>query len=235
MQGRHAAVFFALALASALALANPCVKGREGDAHACLRFSPSAQREAADHGLRLGAPFQVNRQVLLKRGWVPDERSPDDDAAAALEDRDMACGSGWDAVCQAAFRKDGRTLLLTLSAVNNGLPLVGVETGEHDSPNTDFTMTLTTASFIVRIAINCAEGNVSCDDVTYLGTSRKTGNSIRLRGKTMHGMCADGVTPCRFLGYEFRNGRTHYRVLDAGVLSVVQGNKVLLEERGSWK
>jgi hypothetical protein len=33
----------------------------------------------------------------------------------------------------------------------------------------------------------------------------KTGQSIRLTGKTIHTTNAPGVTPGRFLGYEFRN------------------------------
>jgi hypothetical protein len=95
--------------------------------------------------------------------------------------------------------------------------------------------TLTTPSFIIEIQQNCAEGNVTCDNVTYIGTNRKTGKSIRLRGRTKHSVCADGVTPCGFQGYEFRNGATYYRVLAEGDLLVMQGKKVLLEEKGSWE
>ena len=95
--------------------------------------------------------------------------------------------------------------------------------------------TLTTPSFKVEIKVNCAEGNVTCDDITYVGTSKKTGKSIKLRGKTMHTTCADGVTPCRFLGYEFRNGKTYYQVLDDGTLQVIQNNKTLLSEKGEWQ
>lgn len=95
--------------------------------------------------------------------------------------------------------------------------------------------TLTTPTFVVQIQINCAEGNVTCDDVTYVGTNRKSGKSITLRGKTKHSMCADGVTPCHFQGYEFKNGATYYRVLEDGNLLVMQGKKVLLEEKGEWK
>jgi hypothetical protein len=95
--------------------------------------------------------------------------------------------------------------------------------------------TLTTPSFVIQIKVNCAEGNVTCDNVTYVGTSRKSGKSITLRGRTKHGICADGVTPCQFLGYEFKNGATYYRVLEDGHLLVMQGNKVVLEEKGEWK
>jgi hypothetical protein len=95
--------------------------------------------------------------------------------------------------------------------------------------------TLTTASFSVQIRVNCAEGNVVCDDVGYEGTNRRTGQSLVLRGKTLHSLCADGVTPCRFLGYEFRNGRFRYVVYDSGSLRVTRGNKVLVDETGEWQ
>jgi hypothetical protein len=95
--------------------------------------------------------------------------------------------------------------------------------------------TLTTPSFTVNIKAQCAEGNVTCDKVSYVGISKKTGKSIILRGKTVHSMCADGVTPCRFLGYEFRNGGTYYRVSEDGNLLVTQGKKVLVSEKGRWR
>ena len=95
--------------------------------------------------------------------------------------------------------------------------------------------TLTTPSFIIQIEVNCAEGNVTCENVTYVGTSKKTGKSIRLHGRTKQSMCADGITPCHFQGYEFWNGTTYYRVLEDGSLLVMQGKKVLLEEKGDWE
>jgi hypothetical protein len=95
--------------------------------------------------------------------------------------------------------------------------------------------TLITPSFVIEIKMNCAEGNVTCDNVTYVGTSKKSGKSITLRGRTKHGLCADGVTPCGFQGYEFKNGATYYRVLEDGSLLVTQGEKVLLEEKGNWE
>ena len=94
--------------------------------------------------------------------------------------------------------------------------------------------TLTTPSFVIQIEVRCAEGNVTCDNVTYVGTNRKSGKSIMLRGKTKHAMCADGVTPCQFQGYEFKNGTTYYRVLEDGNLLVMQGKKILVEEKGTW-
>ena len=62
-----------------------------------------------------------------------------------------------------------------------------------------------TPSYGINIVANCAEGNVTCNNVTYVGRHLKTGQTIRLRGQTVHTLCADKVTPCRFVGYSFRN------------------------------
>jgi hypothetical protein len=97
------------------------------------------------------------------------------------------------------------------------------------------TQRLLTDSFDITIEVRCEEGVVGCDKVRYTGMHRKSRQSITLTGAEMHTRCADGVTPCRFLGYFFRNGNTVYTVLEDGVLSVKQGNKVLLQERGTWQ
>jgi hypothetical protein len=47
--------------------------------------------------------------------------------------------------------------------------------------------TLVTPSFVIDIKVNCAEGNVTCDDVTYIGKSKKSGNSVKLwKDETQH-------------------------------------------------
>ncbi|PZV16410.1 MAG: hypothetical protein DCF22_05315 [Leptolyngbya sp.] len=94
--------------------------------------------------------------------------------------------------------------------------------------------TLRTKSFIVKITRNCPEGNVVCNNVTYIGKNLKTGQSIRLIGKTLNSPCRDGVTPCRFLGYQFQNGDYRYFVEENGRLQVSQGKKLLLQEQGTW-
>jgi len=95
--------------------------------------------------------------------------------------------------------------------------------------------TLETPSFIVKIEVRCPEGCVTCDDVRYVGVSKKTGKSITLIGHTVHTTGADGVTPSRFLGYEFKSGETSYFVGEDGELTVSRGSAVLVEERGVWK
>lgn len=94
--------------------------------------------------------------------------------------------------------------------------------------------TLRTKDFRVTITNNCPEGNVTCKDVTYYGTNLKTGASIQLTGKTIHTLCADRVTPCRFLGYEFSNGNYRYVVTENGRLQVYQGRKLVLDQKGNW-
>lgn len=90
-------------------------------------------------------------------------------------------------------------------------------------------------SFSVTISVLCEEGEVTCERVEYIGRSLKTGNSIRLQGRTEHTLCADGLTPCRFLGYRFTNGDFVYTVSETGMLQVTQKQKLLLQEQGTWQ
>jgi hypothetical protein len=94
--------------------------------------------------------------------------------------------------------------------------------------------TLTTKGFKIDIQVNCEEGNVTCNRVSYRGQDLKTGKSLRLSGKTVHSLCADGVTPCRFLGYEFRNRNYRYVVTEAGLLEIYKSGKLLVSQQGTW-
>jgi hypothetical protein len=94
---------------------------------------------------------------------------------------------------------------------------------------------LDTPSYVVNIEVQCPEGNVTCDDVIYTGKSKKSGKTVRIKGSTWHTVCADGVTPCRFIGYKFRSGKTTYLVTQDGDLTVTQGKNVLLDEHGQWE
>jgi len=93
--------------------------------------------------------------------------------------------------------------------------------------------TLVTKNYVVSIESNCIEGEVTCDDVTYIGKSKRSGREIVLKGRTMHTHLPDG-TPSRFVGYEFTHGNVVYMVSDSGLLRVTQGEKVLLIEQGEW-
>jgi len=96
--------------------------------------------------------------------------------------------------------------------------------------------TLTTPSFTVTVESHCEEGEVTCNDVTYLGVSKKTGKPLALKGKTIHSKCKDSIiTPCRFVGYKFKSGTSIYQVLADGTLEVTQNGKVLVHEQGEWR
>lgn len=93
---------------------------------------------------------------------------------------------------------------------------------------------LNTTNFTITITVKCPEGEVTCNNVSYVGVSKKNGQNITLKGKTLHTKGAGG-TPGRFLGYEFKNGGVRYLVTEEGSLIVSQGDKVLVEESGKWE
>lgn len=96
-----------------------------------------------------------------------------------------------------------------------------------------YSATLVTKNYVVSITSNCVEGEVTCDDVTYHGKSKKSGSEIIIKGRTLHTHLSDG-TPARFLGYKFINGNIVYMVTDFGALTVTQDEKVLVSEHGKW-
>jgi hypothetical protein len=97
--------------------------------------------------------------------------------------------------------------------------------------------TLRTENYTVTITRNCSQENVTCDNVTYYGTSL-TGESIRLTGRTAHKFYLDRQSgeelPGRFLGYLFLNGEYRYFVGASGRLIVYQGETMILDEQGTW-
>jgi len=53
-------------------------------------------------------------------------------------------------------------------------------------PGISYGLELETQNFIVKIESACIEGEVSCDNYTYTGTSKKSGKSIELKGSSWH-------------------------------------------------
>ena len=92
-----------------------------------------------------------------------------------------------------------------------------------------------TPGFTVKIEARCAEGEVTCGDVRYEALDKASGRTLRLRGRTHHSLCADGVTPCRFLGYVFRRGAVTHFVGEDGRLEMRKGERILREEKGAWQ
>lgn len=93
--------------------------------------------------------------------------------------------------------------------------------------------TLETKTFSISIEVKCEEGEVTCDNVKYVGTNKKTGESLELTGKTAHHPDKEG-NPGRFLGYIFKNKGVTYFLSEDGSLRVTKGDEVLLEENGTW-
>ena len=75
-----------------------------------------------------------------------------------------------------------------------------------------------TQSYRIQIEVRCREDVIMCNNARYVGTNKKTGKSIRLRGRTVHSYASDGVTPTQFQGYSFTNGSTEYFVSAHGVV-----------------
>ncbi|CDZ75969.1 hypothetical protein BN59_00232 [Legionella massiliensis] len=95
--------------------------------------------------------------------------------------------------------------------------------------------TLDTQHFTIAINCQSPEYEVGCDKASYQGTNKATGGTINLMGRQIMQMCADGVTPCHSLGYQFTNGKIIYFVSEDGHLLVTDGAKVLVDESGTWQ
>ena len=110
------------------------------------------------------------------------------------------------------------------AATESAVQAPEAETSNAESSSN--TVILETASYIINITQNCPEGDIACNDVTYLGKSKKSGSSITLKGRVLPNV-----------GYEFTNGNVKYVIQDEGeaaTLIVTQGNKTLVQENGEW-
>jgi hypothetical protein len=88
--------------------------------------------------------------------------------------------------------------------------------------------TIRTKNFEIKIVRHCEEGNVMCDQVTYIGKDLNTGKSIRLNGRTMN-----APQSYTFLGYVFRNGEYTYEITRNNLLLVSRGDRIILREQGT--
>ncbi|UTF58909.1 hypothetical protein [Gilvimarinus sp. DA14] len=94
---------------------------------------------------------------------------------------------------------------------------------------------LETAQFRIAIATHCEEGEVTCADVAASITDKQSQHTQFIQGGTQHTTCADGISPCRFLGYRFVAEDKYYSVSEGGLLTVTthQG-KEIYREQGRW-
>ena len=90
---------------------------------------------------------------------------------------------------------------------------------------------LVSPSYDVTIQTLCPEGYVSCDRLVLRGVHKSTGRRLHLKGRSMHSMCADGVTPCRHLGDQFEGRSYVYFFSSEGWLLVKDSKgRLLLRE-----
>jgi hypothetical protein len=105
-----------------------CVKVRNGkDGYDCMKFSIKERQNASKYGLKLGTPYKISKQKLIKHGWNLDWGWLKDNFPEPPSKDGLYCGNGYDAVCQTAFRKNNMTLFLLLSGTNDGVPLISVD------------------------------------------------------------------------------------------------------------
>ena len=95
---------------------------------------------------------------------------------------------------------------------------------------------LATPNAKATVTVNCPEGYVTCSDVDLILTQTLSGDIIRAHGHTVHTKCKDGISPCRFLGYEFESGDIRIRLWVSGVISIAKkGEGIIFYERGQWQ
>jgi len=94
--------------------------------------------------------------------------------------------------------------------------------------------TLITSSYKVEIGA-CPEGYVTCDTIPVELKELKTGIVSTHIGETLHTLCKDGVTPCRFLGYHFTSDVSQYYIYENGSLMIYAADEQLVvDEQGKW-
>lgn len=99
--------------------------------------------------------------------------------------------------------------------------------------------TLNTADYEVTLVSHCAEGEVTCARIVGQLLDHESDQTVALNGSTLHRLCADGQTPCRFLGYELTGEEYEYRILENGQLTIKRcdelGCEAIYNARGSWR
>jgi hypothetical protein len=94
-----------------------------------------------------------------------------------------------------------------------------------------------TQHYKLIIIANCKEGNVTCDDVDLIAINRESENIIfQTKGRTQHSLCADGVTPCGFIGYEFKiKNVTYFVTSDDTLIITADKSDIVVKEKGVWE
>ena len=109
----------------AFLFAAPLALGRDIGPIGVGSADKSDMANAKEAGLKLGKPYSVNRDILLRASWRPDTKGMDSQPLFK-DSPEISCGTGYDAICQAVFLKNGQSLVLTVDQNMKSLPLAHV-------------------------------------------------------------------------------------------------------------
>lgn len=200
-----------------------------------LDVDPFSGTQVGSFGFRLlscrsSAGGGLEAELAVRSGLGP-ERASDHPVVLLLQRGPM----GWRIAGIDFPQAEGQPERLHLQELLDALLVEDAGDGSAAAPDPAGGRVLITPGFRVQVERHCPEGTIVCDRVSYVGQDRRSGASLRLTGSTDYRLCADGLTPCQFLGYRFRNGSVVYEVRDDGRLRVLQGGRLLLEEQGTWQ
>ena len=93
---------------------------------------------------------------------------------------------------------------------------------------------LVTKNYVIEI-VSCPEGNVSCKNVQFTIKELISKQKQTVIGETVHSLCKDGTTPCRFQGYQFSTTKEHFTLTTDGSLTIKKSDKTSTVEQGKWE
>ena len=94
---------------------------------------------------------------------------------------------------------------------------------------------LITESYEITIVSSCAEGNVTCESMGFQLKDIKYNKISIHTGNTVHSLCKDRVTPCRFQGHRFATKSKIYFIGTDNKLEVTNRiNSAIAIESGQW-
>ncbi|WP_313627220.1 hypothetical protein [Kosakonia sp.] len=90
-----------------------------------------------------------------------------------------------------------------------------------------------TPKFKIKVVTVCGNG-ANCDEATYYGVRKNDRAEVNLHGFAVRKSCEQSI--CPVITYTFKNGTTTYLLSKIdNSLTVIQNNKILLDEKGIWK
>lgn len=122
----------------------------------------------------------------------------------------------------------------TIDDVSNKQNMINDKEKKDEKNNIDLEnnikFNIETKNFNIRIKNNCKIGEVTCDNVEYIGVDKKSNKKIILIGSTYHSM--NNNIPGRFLGYIFKNNNYQYIILETDKLLLIEkDNKIIYSEK----